>query len=62
MVDDPSGTEMAPGLAALAICESLLTSLQELKIIGAQEVVDILKDASSGAPPGHNCHRYAEGA
>ena len=47
VVDDPSETEMASGLAALAICESLLTSLQDLKIIGAQEVVDILKDASA---------------
>jgi hypothetical protein len=47
MADDPSGTEMASGLAALAICESLLTSLRDLKIIGAQEVVGILKDASA---------------
>ena len=47
MADNSSETEMASGLAALAICESLLTSLQDLKIIGAQEAVGILKDASA---------------
>ena len=47
VVDDHSETEMGSGLAALSICESLLTSLQDLKIIGAQEAVDILKDASA---------------
>jgi len=47
VVDDTSKNELASGLAALSICESLLTSLQELKIIGAHEAVDILKDASS---------------
>ena len=47
MVDDASENELASGLAALSICESLLTSLQDLKIIGAEEAVDILKDASA---------------
>lgn len=35
------------GLAALSICESLLVSLRDLKIIGENEVVGILKDASA---------------
>jgi hypothetical protein len=42
-----SEMERASGLAALSICESLLTSLQELRIIGEQEIAGILKDASA---------------
>lgn len=55
---------MASGLAALSICESLLTSLQELKIIGAQEIVGILKDAATAhhqaaTAAGSKTHRAA---
>ena len=39
--------ETAYGLAALSICESLLTSLRDLKIVGELEVVGILKDAAA---------------
>jgi hypothetical protein len=37
----------AAGLAALSICESLLLSLTDLKIIGGGEAVSILKDAAA---------------
>ncbi len=37
----------AAGLAALSICESLLLSLTDLKIIERGEVVSILKDAAA---------------
>lgn len=47
MVDGTHMNELASGLAALAICESLLTSLQELKIIDEKEIVGILKDAAA---------------
>ena len=47
MVDGTHPNDMAAGLAALSICESLLTSLQELKIINQQEIIGILKDASA---------------
>jgi hypothetical protein len=36
----------ASGLAALSICESLLLSLTDLKIIERGEVVSILEDAA----------------
>jgi hypothetical protein len=47
--------QAAFGLAALSICESLLVALHDLRIIGEQEVVGILKDASAA-------HHNAEGA
>jgi hypothetical protein len=47
VVDGTRTNELAPGVAALAICESLLTALQELKIIDEKEIVGILKDASA---------------
>ena len=37
----------AAGLAALSICESLLLSLTDLKIIERGEVVSILEDAAA---------------
>jgi hypothetical protein len=37
----------AAGLAALAICESLLIALGDLKIIGAQEAAGVLQDAAA---------------
>ena len=39
--------QTASGLAALSICESLLVSLRDLKIIGEKEVVGLLQDASA---------------
>jgi hypothetical protein len=39
--------QTASGLAALSICESLLVSLRDLKIMGEKEVVGLLKDASA---------------
>jgi hypothetical protein len=47
VVDGTHANELAPGLAALSICESLLTSLLELKIIDEREIIGILKDASA---------------
>ena len=47
MAQDHSEEQTAYGLAALSICESLLTSLRDLRIIGELEVVGILKDASA---------------
>ena len=39
--------QTASGLAALSICESLLVSLRDLKIMGEKEVVGLLQDASA---------------
>ena len=39
--------DIAPGLAALSICESILISLEDLKIASAKEVSAILDDAAS---------------
>ena len=39
--------QTASGLAALSICESLLVSLRDLKIMGEKEVVGLLRDASA---------------
>jgi hypothetical protein len=47
VVDGAQPNDLAAGLAALSICESLLTSLQELKIIDPREIIGILKDASA---------------
>ena len=47
MVDGTHANELAHGLAALAVCESLLTSLQDLKIIDEKEIIGILKEASA---------------
>lgn len=43
------------GLAALAICESLLLALNDRNILPEREIVGILKDAAAAhenAPPG----------
>lgn len=40
-------TSNAAGLAALSICESLLLSLTDLKIIEGGEAVSILEDAAA---------------
>lgn len=45
----------ASGIAALAICESLLIAMSDLKIMGASETAGVLKDAASA-------HRNAGGA
>lgn len=39
--------EIAPGLAALSICESILISLADLKIASEKEVSAILEDAAA---------------
>jgi hypothetical protein len=44
---DISEHQTGVGLAALSICESLLVSLRDLRIIGEREVVGILKDAAA---------------
>lgn len=36
-----------PGTAALAICESLLLALNDLKVLPEKEIVGILKDAAA---------------
>jgi hypothetical protein len=41
----------AAGLAALAICESLLLALSDLKIIGEREARGVVEDAAAA-------HRY----
>lgn len=54
---------IAPGLAALAICESILISLADLKITSAKEVSAILDDAAAAhrnvdeASHDHELHR-----
>ncbi len=43
------------GIAALAICESLLLALNDRKVLPEQEIVGVLKDAAAthdNAPPG----------
>jgi hypothetical protein len=37
----------ADGLAALGICESLLLALNDLKIVGEQDTLDVLRDVAS---------------
>lgn len=49
---DIKGT--ASGLAALAICESLLLAMSDLKIMGGSETAGVLKDAAAA-------HRNAGG-
>ncbi len=44
---ETSENQTACGLAALSVCESLPTSLQDKDLRVIQEVVDILKDASA---------------
>ena len=42
------------GLAALAICESLLLALNDRKVLPEREIVDVLSDAAAAhenAPP-----------
>ena len=39
--------DVAAGCAALAICESLLLALTELKVIGDRDVCGILEDAAA---------------
>ncbi len=53
----PSSTDtkgIAPGIAALSICESLLLALGDLKIMGAKETAGVLHDAA-------DAHRNARG-
>ena len=46
MSSESDPKNIAPGLAALSICESILISLQDLKIVSAKEVSAILEDAA----------------
>lgn len=54
MANPISMNDAASGLAALAICESLLIALSDLKIMGGQETAGVLKDAATA-------HRNAGG-
>lgn len=47
MSSESDPKNIAPGLAALSICESILISLQDLKIVSAKEVSAILEDAAA---------------
>ncbi len=47
MGDATDPKAIAPGLAALSICESILISLADLKIASAKEVSGILEDAAA---------------
>lgn len=47
MIDPTDPKAIAPGLAALSICESLLISMADLKIASAKEVSGILEDAAA---------------
>lgn len=47
-------TNLASGLAALSICESLLLAMGDLKIISEKDAVDVISDAASA-------HRDASG-
>ena len=42
---------MAAGVAALSICESLLLALSDLKIMGARDAAGVLEDAAAA----HRC-------
>jgi hypothetical protein len=44
-------TGLAAGVAALAICESLLLALADLKVVSAKDVADVLRDAASAHSP-----------
>ena len=47
MIDPTDPKSIAPGLAALSICESLLISMSDLKIASAKEISGILEDAAT---------------
>lgn len=50
-----TNTTDAPGLAALAICESILIALEDHKVLPGNEILGILVDAAashSSAPNG----------
>lgn len=47
-------TNIASGLAALSICESLLLAMGDLKIMGEDEALNVISDAASA-------HRNAGG-
>jgi hypothetical protein len=54
----PPNTDAAAGVAALAICESLLLALAYSKLLSVRELSDSLHDAaaahSNGDPPTHS--------
>jgi hypothetical protein len=47
MVNSTDVRSNAAGLAALAICESLLLALSDLNIIGEREIRGVLEDATA---------------
>ena len=47
MADKSSDTGVAAGVAALAICESLLLALGDLKIMSVTALADVLHDAAA---------------
>lgn len=54
MTDPIDIKNMAAGIAALSICESLLLALSDLKIIGPRDAAGVLEDAAAahrGAGP-----------
>ena len=57
-------TSFAAGVAALAICESLLLAMGELKLLDEKGVADVLHDAASahsnGDPRTHSQAVHAE--
>ncbi len=50
----------AAGIAALAICESLLLALSDLKLIGERETRGVLHDAAAAYRNGGGPNREAE--
>jgi hypothetical protein len=40
--------DVASGVAALSVCESLLLAMGDLKIMNEQEAVGVIEDAASG--------------
>ena len=57
-------TESAAGVAALAICESLLLALADEKLLSVKDLADVLHDAaaahSNGDPRTHSEAVHAE--
>ena len=47
MIESDNISNVASGLAALSICESLLLAMGDLKLMGEREVVGVVTDAAS---------------
>jgi hypothetical protein len=65
MTDENTTYSAASGLAALSICESLILTMGDLKVMGEHDAVGVLSDAADanrnvkGSPSQVSLHREA---